>query len=147
MRMRRLVSLAVFLLLLGGVGAVPAQEPGPPGDAEEQDQGDLQWPRVIEDGDVTYTVYQPQIDKFEDGILEARAAVQVETKTDDDKKTRTSYGVVWIKANTTIDKENSLVQLDDIQLPKANFPTAGDKADEYLETLRRNAEGARTISL
>ena len=106
---------------------------------------ELQWPRVIEDGGVTFTVYQPQIDKFDDAVLEARAAVQVETGTGDKKQT--SYGVIWITANTSIDKESELVQLDDIQITKANFPTAGDKTEEYLEVFRRNVEQGRTISL
>jgi hypothetical protein len=100
---------------------------------------------VIEDNGRTFTIYQPQIDKFDDTVLEARAAVQVETPVDD--KTQTSYGVIWITAHTFIDKENELVQLDDIQVTKANFPTAGDKVDEYLDVFRRNVEKGRTVSL
>ena len=56
-------------------------------------------------------------------------------------KTQTTYGVIWIKANTAIDKDSRLVQLDDIQIVKANFPTAGDKADEYLEVFREPHRG------
>ena len=116
--------------------------------ADDQAQataGDPQWPRVIEDGGVTFTIYQPQIDKFDDTVLEARAAVQVQTPVDD--KTQTTYGVIWIKANTFIDKETGLVQLDDIQITKANFPTAGDKVDQYLDVFRRNAEqGAHDLA-
>ena len=114
-------------------------------DAAAEHPSALVWPRVIEDAGRTFTIYQPQIDRFDDAVLEARAAVQVETPVGD--KTQTTYGVIWITAHTFIDKENELVQLDDIELPKANFPTAGDKADEYLEVLRRNAEAGRTIPL
>jgi hypothetical protein len=103
------------------------------------------WPRVIEDSGRTFTIYQPQIDKFDDTVLEARAAVQVDTPVGE--KTQTTYGVIWIRANAFIDKETELVQLDDIQITKASFPTAGDRMDEYLDVLRRNAEKGRTVSL
>ena len=141
-------GLALLLALcIAGPAAVPAQDPAglAPADASQADGGNLQWPRVIEDGGVTFTVYQPQIDKFDDTVLEARAAVQVETPVDDKKQT--TYGVIWIKANTFIDKETRLVQLDDVQITKANFPTAGDKVEQYLEVFRRNVEQGRTISL
>ncbi|HEX4441775.1 MAG TPA: carbohydrate-binding family V/XII [Thermoanaerobaculia bacterium] len=135
-------SLAIALRLQE---AAPASEPAATADADVDENGDPVWPRVIEDNGRIFSIYQPQIDKFDDTVLEARAAVQVETPVDD--KTQTSYGVIWITAHTFIDKENALVQLDDIQVTKANFPTAGDKVDEYLDVLRRNAEKGRTVSL
>ena len=142
------LGFAVLLALgIAGFRAVPVQDPAstaPDGQAPA-DQGDIEWPRVIEDGGVTFTVYQPQIDKFDSTVLEARAAVQVEATVDDKKQT--TYGVIWIKANTFIDKEAGLVQLDDIQITKVNFPTAGDKAEQYLEVFRRNVEPGRTFSL
>jgi hypothetical protein len=103
------------------------------------------WPRVIEDGGMTFTVYQPQIDRFDETVLDARAAVQVETPLDG--KTQTTYGVIWITARTFIDKESGLVQLDDIQVSRANFPTAVEKTAEWLEIFRRNVEPVRNVSL
>ena len=123
-----------------GQNAAPQDEEANPATAAE-----LTWPRIIQEGDTTFTIYQPQIDKFDDGVLEARAAVQVETHAGD--KTQTTYGVIWIQANTAIDKDNRLVQLDDIQIVKANFPTAGDKVNDYLEVFRNHTEGTRTVSL
>ena len=138
-----------FLFSVGvtGFAAVPAQDPeaAAPGEQNQDYQSDPEWPRVVQDGDVTFTVYQPQIDVFEDARFESRAAVMVETKVGD--KTQKTYGVIWITANAFIDKERRLVQLDDIQVAKANFPTAGDKTEQYLEVFRRNTEGTRTISL
>ena len=87
---------------LGLVLLVAALSPGlPAARAQEYGEavasgGDPEWPRVIEEGGTIFTVYQPQIDKFEDAVLEARAAVKVDTKVGD--KTQTSYGVVWITA-------------------------------------------------
>ncbi len=139
---RTLTRLALSLLIAAGAAGLVALRAQ---DADAASVEELQWPRVVEAGDTTFTIYQPQIDKFEDAMLEARAAVKVDTKVGD--KTQTSYGVVWISARTQIDKENALVELDDIQITKANFPTAPEKTEEYLETFRQYAEPTRTISL
>lgn len=150
--MKQILHRALLAILaaswLSAAGVAFAQDPAPAPANDAQDpasRGELQWPRIIEDGDTTFTIYQPQIDTFDAAILEARAAVQVETRVGDKKQT--TYGVIWIKANTSIDKEARLVQLDDIQIVKANFPTAGDKADQYLEVFRRNVEQGRVVSL
>jgi len=150
--MRRLLpswsaAATLSLLLAAGFGLSPlrAQDAAAGSDSDSL-QGDPQWPRVVEEGDLTFTVYQPQIDTFSDTILEARAAVQVEQKVEADK-TKTLYGVIWIRANTFIDKEARLVQLDDIEIPKASFPTAEDRTNEFLDILRRNTEPGRTVSL
>lgn len=139
---RNLTRLALSLLVAAGVAGISALRAQ---DADAASGEELQWPRVVEAGDTTFTIYQPQIDKFEDAMLEARAAVKVDTKVGE--KTQTSYGVVWISARTQIDKENDLVELDDIQITKVNFPTAPEKAEEYLATFRQRAEPTRTISL
>jgi hypothetical protein len=147
-KLLRRVGMALFLVTLAaGLGAI-AQDPEPSeADAPaEEDYGEEPvWPRVIEENGVTLTVYQPQIDVFEDDVMEARAAVQVETKVGDKKQT--NYGVVWIKAHPFVDKEAGVVQFDDIEITKANFPTLADKTETYLEILRRNTEQSRTISL
>src|SRR5262249_56316785 len=125
--MSKPVRRGLLILLSLALPAVPsletpAQEPAADDQTQAAPGGDLQWPRIIQDGDTTFTIYQPQIDKFDDATLEARAAVQVETKLEDDKK-QTTYGVIWIKANTSIDKESRMVELTDIQIVKPNFPT------------------------
>ena len=145
-KLLRRVGMALFLATLTAAVVAYAQDPAPETDEEAAEvQEDSVWPRVIEDGGVTLTVYQPQIDVFEDDNMEARAAVQVDTKVGD--KTQTNYGVVWIKAHPFVDKDAGIVQFDDIEITKASFPTAEDKAPEYLEVLRRNTEHSRAISL
>jgi hypothetical protein len=140
----RALPAILFMLLLASPGALRAQD-APAAGADQAYDGDPEWPRVVEQDDTTFTIYQPQIDKFDAATLEARAAVQVETKVGD--KTQTTYGVLWIKANTAIDKDARLVRLDDIEIVKVNFPTAGDKAEQYLQVFRDNVEQGRTVSL
>jgi hypothetical protein len=149
--MWRRIAVALTLFAAASLAiAVRFQEAAPPAGAADaaadtDAQGNPIWPRVIEDNGRSFTIYQPQIDRFDDTVLEARAAVQVETPVGD--KTKTTYGVIWITAHTFIDKENELVELDDIQITKANFPTAGDEVNDYLDVFRRHVERTRTVSL
>ena len=144
--LRRAGMTLLLVTLAAALGAL-AQDPEPTEDAPTEDTygEDPIWPRVIEEGGVTFTVYQPQIDVFAEDTMEARAAVQVETKVAD--KTQTNYGVVWIKAHPFIDKEAGVIEFDDIEITKASFPTLADKTEPYLEILRRNTEQSRTVSL
>ncbi len=144
----RAIALTSFIsALLSWPAGVRAQETSEPDtQAPEARPDNLEWPRVVEDDGVTLSVYQPQVDRFDADLFEARAAVQVETPAGD--KMQTSYGVIWVQAHPFIDKEAELVQLDDIQITNANFPTAGAAAaDQYLDILRRHAESSRTVSL
>jgi len=143
---RLLLALALAAVLAKAASAQqPAADDAVEAGNDQEPEGDLVWPRVVTAGDTTFTIYQPQIDTFDAAVLEARAAVQVETQVGDKKQT--TYGVIWIKANVSIDKESRLVRLDDIQVVKANFPTAGDKVEQYLQVIRANTESGRTVSL
>jgi hypothetical protein len=124
------------------IAAGAAQEPDVAA-ASGGNATDPGWPRVIESGDLTLTVYQPQIEKFDGITLEARAAVAVESQ---DSKTPT-YGVIWIHADADVDKEKSLVDLTNIEIVRANFPGEPDRQDEFLTILRENTEASRAISL
>ncbi|UZF94826.1 hypothetical protein [Bosea sp. NBC_00550] len=107
-------------------------------------QAGIAWPRVIDDAARSITIYQPQIERWQDDMLEARAAVAVD-KPGTDAQT---LGVVWLKAHTAIDRENDLVTLDNIEVVKASFPSDPANADAYAAALRQHAGGGlRTISL
>jgi len=90
------------------------------------------WPKQIADGDDTIVIYQPQVEKWEGNTLEARAAVAVESKA----SPQPTLGVIWLAAETDVDKDQSLVSLTNVRVPKANFPTAAEKADHYLQAIR-----------
>src|SRR5262245_25986318 len=142
--LRRLALVWLLVMTAAGLGTLIAQD-APPDTEVAPAENELQWPRVVEGDGMTFTVYQPQIDKFADAMLEARAAVKVDTQVGE--KTQTSYGVIWITAQTFIDKENELVELSDIQITKASFPTAPEKTEEYLGIMREATEKTRTVSL
>ena len=143
-------AIRIFLaavLLLGPFAALSAQQPAPAAADSQQWDEDPGWPRVLEQGDLTLTVYLPQVEKFEGDEFEARAAVQVETRVEGEEKPRTTYGVIWIQARTQIDKEAGLVHLDEIAIPRASFPGDPERTEDYLSIIRGQAESQRTISL
>jgi len=146
---RALLPAAIVLGFMSWAGAPPAPPQASDAAAAEPEwQADPPWPRVVEQGNLTVTIYQPQLDRFEDDLLEGRAAVSVKTKAaDKSSKDQTTYGVIWIKARTQIDKDAGLVHLDEIEIPKANFPGQPDKTDEYLALIRSQVEPQRTVSL
>ena len=107
-------------------------------------QGDQAWPRRVSGGSHTISVYTPQVDKWDGTALEARAAVSV----DHPASPKQDFGVIWFTARTLVDRSNRLVALDSVQVVKANFPSAPEQQDTYLEILRSNApRGVTTISL
>lgn len=105
---------------------------------------DAAWPRLVEDAERSITVYQPQIERWQDDTLDARAAVAV----DKPGTNAQTLGVVWFKAHTAVDRESDSVTLDNIQVVKASFPSDPANADAYAAALRQHAgTGLRTISL
>jgi len=124
--------------VLAQAGRAAASQPA------DMAQADAGWPRVVEDAPRSITVYQPQIERWQDDTLEARAAVAVD-KPGTDAQT---LGVVWFKAHTAVDRESDSVTLDNIQVVKASFPSDPANADAYAAALRQQAgSGLRTISL
>ncbi|AZO76454.1 MULTISPECIES: hypothetical protein [unclassified Bosea (in: a-proteobacteria)] len=105
---------------------------------------DQTWPRVIADTGQDITIYQPQIERWRDSVIEARAAVSIKRPASE----APTLGVVWFKARTSIDKQSDLVTLDNIEVTKANFPSDAGSADTVLASLRQHATGGlRSISL
>ncbi len=102
------------------------------------------WPRKFTQDGLTLTVYQPQLEKWEQNRLEARAAVSVENQA----SPQPTFGVAHLAARTEVDKEHRQVTLEDLSVTGAEFPAAGDRAASYLAALRKAAPTtARTIAL
>jgi len=109
--------------------------------------GDFGWPRqaLAPDGRV-FTIYQPQIDAWEDGQrLEARVAVAIESTGSEGRV----IGALHIAAATETNLDERLVVIHDVEIIEANFPTASEaESTAYLETLRGLVPSAtREISL
>jgi len=120
----------------GSVSAVPAS--GAPASQT------LSWPRVYQEGAVTLTLYQPQVEQWDDTTMTFRAAIALQSAPDAEPV----YGVVRTTARADVDKAARLVTLQNFQIVKVSFPSApgiNDSAREIL--LKHLPAGAKTISL
>jgi len=102
------------------------------------------WPREFADGDLTFTVYQPQVESWNGRKLEARCAVSVQNKANP----QPSYGVVWFEARSDVDKERRMVALSDFKMTKSTFPAqakTGAGPADFLKT--KLPETTREIAL
>jgi hypothetical protein len=92
----------------GAKGAGPASAPASPAprppapaaagalSATREGTGNTPWPREATEGGRAFTVYQPQIEKWDGVRLHARAAVSVESAA----SPLQHFGVVWFSART-----------------------------------------------
>jgi hypothetical protein len=138
-------SIAALSLILQGQAVPPQPQQTAPAAANpaEPTQSDG-WPRQFTAGDQDITVYQPQIESWKQNKLEQRAVVSIQTKA----TAEPTFGVIWINSRTEVDKSNHQVTLEDTEITKASFPSAPDKADDYLSTLRKEVPGViRPMSL
>jgi hypothetical protein len=104
--------------------AAPASVGLPPTEGE--------WPRVLINGPVTFTVYQPQVQAWDGHTLSARNAVSVQTAG----QPQAVFGVITVKATTAVDKATRRVDINNVQILSADFPSAPTQAQEYLDRLR-----------
>jgi hypothetical protein len=116
------MKLALAVLALAASCSTWAQAP------------EVAWPREVKAaGGTLITVYQPQLERWADNNLSARAAVSV--KRADEKEPH--YGVIELAARTAVDKSADLVTLSSVRIDKGSFPGASQKdADSYLAALR-----------
>jgi len=130
---RCLVLTLVFLTAASGYSSAQ-------GSAPDIEQG---WPRTIEAGQDTITVYQPQLDSWQGVDLDMHAAVMMASPG------RTPvYGVIWVTAKTQVDKSTRVVTLDDLTVTKVRFPSVPDQEASIQQTLQAKANGKLdTISL
>lgn len=114
--------------------------------AKSVSTSDNGWPRTVTSGADTFTIYQPQVDKWSGNRVDLYSAVEVKAGTG--KQAAANYGVIWFHARTEVDKVNRQVTLDQVQLDKVKFPAAPDKDAELASLLEKKLPGAtKTISL
>lgn len=84
----------------------------------------LAWPREFQAAGLNISIYQPQVERWVDNELEARAAVAVGKPG----QANPTFGVVTLTARTEVFKPRGLVKLNDVKVTSVSFPMA--KADE-----------------
>jgi hypothetical protein len=98
--------------------------------AQEKEQ-DLKWPREIQSGEYTITLYQAQMETLEKNILKGRMALSLKNKKDD-----IIFGALWFDAQIFTDLDKRTVTLDKINITKIKFPDVKDESKlEQLKTI------------
>jgi hypothetical protein len=91
------------------------------------------WPRRVASGATTYVIYEPMVDSWNGHQLTARSAVEVQSGG----QPQPTYGVVAIQALTLVDKTSRTVSLENVHVVGGDFPSAGQRIQDYLKTLRK----------
>jgi hypothetical protein len=92
-----------------------------------QDEG---WPKEIEEGEYTVTLYQPQVDVFTEDLIEGRAAVSVKKGA-----AEPTFGAVWIRARLATDRDTRNVDILTVEVPTVRFPEATEEEQRQLAEL------------
>jgi len=94
-----------------------------------QTEQDSEWPREIRNNGIRMICYQPQLESYEDNILEGRMALSVEMYNDEP-----IFGAAWFSASVTTDLDNRTVLLDDLEFTNTKFPDLPpDKLEQINE--------------
>ena len=81
----------------------------------------LVWPREIEVPGYVITLYQPQLETFDQNILTGRMALSVKKEKED-----LVFGALWFDAKLLTEKENRTATLVDLDIPMVKFPDVED---------------------
>ncbi|MDQ5909936.1 MAG: hypothetical protein QG599_2031, partial [Pseudomonadota bacterium] len=93
-----------------------------------------QWPREIKIKEGRVVIYQPQLESFQGDKVAVRAAVSVQ---------RTGvkapvFGVVWFDSRITTDRDQRMVEFQDIKVTQTKFPnTKPDQEQRLAAVLER----------
>jgi hypothetical protein len=103
------------------------------GSGLSQDEEDLGWPREFRHSGRLIVVYQPQPETFEGDVITGRSAVSATLEG----QTEPIFGAFWFEAFVETDRENRLVTVVNVDIPRVRFPDATEEqqreAAEILE--------------
>ena len=138
---RRLVALTLAIAVLAGPPGALAQSRSQPAPAQATPDP---WPRTLTQQGATYALYQPQVDSWDSGNLQAHAAVSVVPPSSKEPV----FGVIEITAKTEIDRASRTVYFREIKVTQATFPSAPQSAAQYQQRFQTLlSTGRSTMSL
>ncbi len=102
------------------------------------------WPKSAELNGTKYTLYQPQLDSWNDYVYQAHAAVSVLPPNSKDP----ILGVIEISALTIVDKQAQAVHFENLLVTRATFPSVPQMAGTYQQAIQSLiAQSPATMSL
>ncbi len=120
--------VAGALLWWGPGRAQDAKDPDAAAQDDPADDADSEWPREIDATTAAIVVYQPQLDGYENGVIDAHSALAI-TPTG---ATEPVFGAVWFKARMETDRDARVCDIFDVQVPNARFPESTPEAEKKL---------------
>ncbi|MBK9063631.1 MAG: autotransporter [Acidobacteria bacterium] len=133
------VAFALGLALLPARPSLGQASPVPAGPANPDP-----WPKTAVNAGATYTMYQPQLDSWDQFNLAAHAAVSVLPPG----AKNPVFGVVQITAQTQVSRQARTVYFQNIRVVKTQFPTVPDAVWEYQGAIQQIlTDGPATMPL
>ena len=106
---------APLLALALAAGSAAAQTPSP---ATPADPG---WPRQFYYSGDSITIYQPQVDAWQDNLIRGHAAVAIKAPG----MAEPTFGVMHMQGVTAVNKDTRLVDVTDIAVDERQVPDGG----------------------
>jgi hypothetical protein len=97
-----------------------------PGDQAEASE----WPKEIVRPHATVTIYQPQVESFEENRLQARAAVSVVRG-----ESAPEFGAIWLESRVDADRDERMAILREVKVPRVRFADASKSEQQQLSKL------------
>jgi uncharacterized membrane protein YgcG len=120
--------------LLLAQAAPPTAAPAPPDP----------WPKSAEVAGAKYTMYQPQLDSWDNYNYRAHSAVSVLPPGSKDPV----FGVVELSATTVVEKQAKAVHFENLKVTKCTFPSVPQMAATYQQAIQGLlSQGPATMSL
>jgi hypothetical protein len=136
----RAAALAAFAFATPHALAQAPGQPQPPASEVTPDP----WPKSATSNGSTFTMYQPQLDSWDDYTYKAHAVVQVLPAGSQEP----AFGVVEMIAYTIVDRPNRVVYIEGITITKATFPSAPGSSSAWQAEIQSIASsGPSTMSL
>lgn len=127
-----LLLLAAQLFFMAPGWAAQARVEMPKGTENTSEVRFKDWPRTVSANGINTTIYQPQLDSWNDRDLKAHLALAVTFAGD---KTPT-YGVMNIEATTLVDRPSRTVHIDHVDRLDVKFPSTPDREAPFLGSMK-----------
>ena len=92
------------------------------------------WPSQFTQQGVAFTIYPPQLDRWQDDRLQARAVVSVQAEG----ARKPVFGVLSLSGRTEVNAVSGAVTIHDVTVEQANFPSAEELGASYVDALRQH---------
>ena len=131
MSSRRIVALLMLAVIAAGGGlAARAQDAGTPlSQAADPDP----WPRQVSSAAGPLTIYQPQVESWNDNQIVFRAAVAAKSGASGNEV----FGVIRVRGRTEVDTAYRTATLRGLTVTKIQFPTLADDGKSLLTPIRQ----------